>query len=207
MNNVTEIRHIGTIKEYHKTSIDVKLIQISSGEYRYDIRKYHDGEHGFRGISLEEEAAKSLFVLLGKEFGYLTPDATVETQENEKKAKKLPFLLEAEDMEKIEVSPQSISLKKCLDNINAVVDKEHMKSLSITSLKKWLVKEGYLSEEKREATIKRTYQVLNDKSQEIGITERKTYDTETKALIGTEVVFTEKAQRFLISNLTEIASV
>ncbi len=36
MDRITEVKHIGTIKEYSKTSIDIKLIQISSGEYRYD---------------------------------------------------------------------------------------------------------------------------------------------------------------------------
>lgn len=62
------IRNLGTVKEYSKVSIEVKVIRLNDGSERYDIRKYSDGEHRSRGISLEKDAAKNLYQILKKEF-------------------------------------------------------------------------------------------------------------------------------------------
>ena len=201
MSEIKELRNIGTIQEDGSYTIEVKLIEVSNGNERYDIRKHINGEHSFQGISLDEKAAKNLFLLLGKEFGYLPNDATIEKQEQ---AKSKVRSLSDEQIGQIKISEVSIAPKDFVKNINEAVDKKHMKGLSLTKLSSWLVYHGYLREEKRPATINRTVRLLSDKSSEIGITKRVVVDTSTGEVLQNDLVFSEQAQRFILGHLKEI---
>lgn len=206
MNEIKELRNIGTIQEDGSYTIEVKLIEVSNGNERYDIRKHINGEHGFQGISLDEKAAKNLFLLLGKEFGYLPSDTTIEKQEQTKSKVKSEFSLSDEQISQIKISEISITPKDFVKNINETIDKKHMKGLSLTKLSSWLVYHGYLREEKRPATINRTIRLLSDKSSEIGITQRVVVDASTGEVLQNEIAFSEQAQRFIIDHLNEITN-
>lgn len=206
MSEIKEIKHIGTIKDNNNYSIEVKLIEVSNGQERYDIRKYINGEHGYQGISLEEDAAKELFLVLGKEFGYLPDDATVEKQEQLKSKVKAEFFLSPEQISNISISNTSITPKEFIKNINDSIDRKHMKVFSLTKLSNWLVKQGYLREEKRPATINRTVRLLSERSSEVGITQKVVIDTATGEVLQNDIALSTEAQRFILDHLVEISS-
>ncbi len=206
MSEIKEKRHIGTIKEDGSYTIEVKLIEVSNGKERYDIRKHINGEHGYQGISLEADAAKYLFLLLGKEFGYLPEDATVEKQEQMKGKVKSEFYLSEEQISHIRVSATSVVPKDFVKTINEAIDKKQMKSLTVARLTGWLVKRGYLKEEKRPATINRTVRLLSDRSSEIGITQRVVVDTSSGEVLQNDIAFSTQAQRFILDHLRDIVS-
>lgn len=204
MSEIKELEHIGTIKESGIYTVEVKLIEVANGKERYDIRKHVSGEHGYQGISLETEAAKNLFLVLGKEFGYLPEDATIEKLEQQKGKVKSEFSLSSEQIKQIKVSDVSIAPKDFIKAVNDVIDRKHMKSLSVTRLSNWLVSQGYLKEEKRPATINRTVRLLSDRSSEIGITHKVVVDTSTGEVIQNDILFSAQAQRFILDHISEI---
>ena len=188
----------------NNSNIEIKTIELETGEKKYEIRKRITGSTGIHILSLSEYEAKALYLLLGKEFGYLPEDTSVESQEAGRNSIKTAFFLDDNQIERITISDTILTTKEFLKNINAAVDRKIMKPLSITLVNRWLVKNGYLKEEKRPAIINKTFRVLSDKSAEIGITEKVVVDSSTGEVLHSEIAFDSNAQRFILNHLVEI---
>lgn len=179
------------------------ITEIENGAKRYELRKKVIGSSAYHLITLNEDEAKQLYLLLGKELGYLFTDDSIKSVEEDRKSRRADFSLSEEQIKSIEFTEDPLTLKDFVKMINKHVDKVSMKLLSITPINKWLVKNGYLSEEKRPSTIYKTVRVITDKASEIGITEEVIVDKAGKVLTS-QVAYPPEAQRFILEHLNEI---
>ncbi len=117
------------------------------------------------------------------------------------KRKKFTFFLSKAEKEKIEISDVPISISMFTYNINEHIDSHRMKKLKAEQITSWLMNKGYL--EKYENEEGKTFKVLTDKSDSIGITTEK----RTSKYGNTYPVnlYNKNAQKFIIENLDEIS--
>ena len=112
-----------------------------------------------------------------------------------------PFYLPTELHGNIEITQEPVMIKQFTEKINSLVDVTAMKKLSPTKFTSWLVKKGFLSEER-----------VNDKwrkmptqaGSDLGI-----YFEQRESQYGeyNAIFYPESVQQFLVDNLEEILSV
>lgn len=116
------------------------------------------------------------------------------------KRKKIPFYLTQQQIEKIELSKEPISISAFVHLINSVCEYEHMKKLKATDITTWLEKQGYISEiidfgdySSRE---------LTKKSKEIdisSISKTNRYGNDYNVIL-----YGYEAQKFILDHLSDI---
>lgn len=195
-----EVASLGTVTEYDKASIEVKKIELADGSFRYNLRKYFEGEQLFKEISIDQNAARWLYFMLGKELGYLPDYADADYFSSNKKCE---FSITEEQIKRIKVIERPINTKDFVKNINQFTDRKAMKLFSATSLQKWLVVKGYMQETKERQTVNRTVRKLTSLSGNIGLFEGQFVDAYTGE-VKSEIQLTAQAQRYILDNLQEI---
>lgn len=103
---------------------------------------------------------------------------------------------------KVNISAKPIGINEVAKRINAVVDK-NMKGITGARIASWLADKGYLSIEKYSEQATKTRKVLNGRSHELGITMTTTVDIKTGKSCE-KLLYSEKAQNFILSHLHEI---
>lgn len=63
-----------------------------------------------------------------------------------------------------------------IKNINSVVDAENMEKLSLTTINKWLLKQGYLAESKVATVVNKNVKTVTPLSAQIGVIEQTVVD-------------------------------
>ena len=109
------------------------------------------------------------------------------------------------NVENVKISQKPIALATLVMNINKETTNKKMRNLGASLIKHWLVKNGYISEEKV-AVLKNVNELrLTDKSEKLGIIEESVVD-QTTGEVKSSVKLTEKAQTFILNNLTSIVN-
>lgn len=117
--------------------------------------------------------------------------------------KKVPFRLSGEQQRRVFIDREPVTARTFISRINRVIDGEAMERLSIKSIHAWLLKNGYISESKQPAVIRRTVLKPLPKAAGIGILEQETLDPETGEL-STRMVLSPEGQRFLLDHLEQM---
>lgn len=117
---------------------------------------------------------------------------------------KVNFEISREQIGRVEVSQIPIGINDIAKHINAVTDK-NMKGISGAKIASWLVDAGYLTLERYSTPSEKTRKVLNERSHELGITKTSITDKRTGEICD-KLLYSENAQRFILSNLDKIAA-
>lgn len=112
---------------------------------------------------------------------------------------KNPFSVTAEQITKINIKSENVPISELTSEINSVVDDTNMKKLQPKIINDWLVQNGYLSN--HEDKMGHNHRELTEKSSEIGITSKQGMGTFGEYTI---ILYSEKAQKFIVDNLLEI---
>lgn len=115
-----------------------------------------------------------------------------------KKVKK-PFSITSEQITKINIKSENIAISELTAEINSAADDTDMKKLQPKIINDWLVQNGYLNN--REDKMGHNHRELTEKSPEIGITSKQGMGTFGEYTI---ILYSEKAQKFIVDNLLEI---
>ena len=117
--------------------------------------------------------------------------------------KKAPFSLTWHQKSNIQISETPILPSVFLKNINNTIEKDSMEKLSITTINKWLIKQGYLSESKVPTVINKRVKALTPLSASIGVIEKSVVDYETGETKA-QLLFSKQAQEFILDNIDSI---
>ncbi|MGN1457149.1 MAG: hypothetical protein ACI4XP_04240 [Acutalibacteraceae bacterium] len=112
---------------------------------------------------------------------------------------KSPFSITAEQIAMINIKAENVPISELTSEINSVVDDTNMKKLQPKIINDWLVQKGYLSN--REDKMGHNHRELTEKSSEIGIISKQGMGTFGEYTI---ILYSEKAQKFIVDNLLEI---
>lgn len=119
----------------------------------------------------------------------------------EKKA----FNLSAEERSRVRLSEEPITPTAFVKRLNDVIDAEATKKLSLTVVNNWLLKKGYMVDEKVPTVINKTVRKLSPSSESIGIFEEEVVDKKSNQR-SVRLVFSRQTQEFLLENLDDILS-
>ncbi|MCD7828337.1 MAG: hypothetical protein LUG85_07390 [Clostridiales bacterium] len=119
--------------------------------------------------------------------------------------KKTAFSMDPQRRNNIQITDNPISLSAFVKNINVAVDTESMEKLSLTTVNKWLLKQGYLTESKVPAVINRNVKMTTHLSEQIGVIEQTIVDQKTGET-KTQLLFSKQAQEFILNNMDAIIS-
>lgn len=119
--------------------------------------------------------------------------------------KKTAFSMDPQRRNNIQITDNPISLSAFVKNINVAVDTESMEKLSLTTVNKWLLKQGYLTESKVPAVINRNVKMTTHLSEQIGVIEQTIIDQKTGET-KTQLLFSKQAQEFILNNMDAIIS-
>lgn len=123
------------------------------------------------------------------------------SEKNEtKREKKARFKISETNKARIWVPDISITISQLVDNINSVIDTSKMRKMSVSKIEKWLVSKGILDMEIIDNRMRR---VVNERSEEYGISERKGSDG--RGCVINSIVLDRVGQSFIINNLNAIA--
>lgn len=117
----------------------------------------------------------------------------------QKKAKKVPFEIKPEQIERFAYSDTPIPLSEIATRVKALIDSENMQSLTYKDFATWLVDIGMLKEIENSEGKKKKYPTKMGES--LGIS------TETRQGMYGEyvvVVYNIEAQKFVIDNLPSV---
>jgi len=112
-----------------------------------------------------------------------------------------PFALPHELREKIEITKEPAMIKSFTERINNLVDLSAMRNLKVTAFTSWLVDKGYLYEE---VVNGKKYKKPTQSGQTLGIT-AEWRDGQYSGYMA--VLYSERAQQFLVDHLDEIIAV
>lgn len=95
------------------------------------------------------------------------------------------------------------SLSEFIEQLNSVIDIERYQKLTFSPINKWLINEGYLH---RELDVDRGKwnTIPTDKGKEVGI--KQIMRTDSKGMKYKASLYGEKAQVFLVDNISQILS-
>ncbi len=113
--------------------------------------------------------------------------------------RKAPFFLPALPRERIPISGEALTTAAFVKNINIAVDAESMEKLSLTTLNRWLKKQGLVEESKERTTVQRTVRHVTPAAAGVGILERSAVDPRTGEL-SSEIALTRQAQEYILSH-------
>lgn len=137
--------------------------------------------------------------------GIVTLPATESSQGYAVVKKKSVFSINQQQKNSIRVTNNPIIPSVFIKNINSVVDSENMEKLSLTTINKWLLKQGYLTESKVPTVINKNVKTVTPLSTQIGVIEQTVVDPKTgEAKI--QLLFSRQAQEFILDNIESILS-
>ena len=112
-----------------------------------------------------------------------------------------PFSVAADELKRVVLSDQSVSISVFVKAVNDAVGNDGMKKLNHTTLTKWLVDEGFLRVV--QDGDNKTHKELTEKSAGIGMSS-EVRDGQSGAY--TMDLYNRQAQQFLLDNLLSIVS-
>ncbi len=119
--------------------------------------------------------------------------------------KKAIFSIDSQRRNSIRITNNPIIPSAFLKNINATVDTESMEKLSLTTINKWLLKQGYIVESEVPAVINKKVKTITRLSEQIGIIEQTIVD-QRNGEAKMQLLFTKQVQEFILDNLDVIIS-
>lgn len=119
--------------------------------------------------------------------------------------KKMLFSIDTEQRRRIQITDNPITPAVFVKTINSVVNTEVMEKLSLTTINKWLLKKGYISESKVPTVINKNVKTITPLSNQIGIIEQAVVDTKTGE-VKAQLLFSRQAQEFILNNIEAIIS-
>lgn len=128
------------------------------------------------------------------------------SQEYTMARKKSAFSLNQQQRRNIHISNSPIIPSAFIKNINSVVNVEMMEKLSLKTINKWLLKQGYLSEQKVPTVVNKNVKTITSTSANIGVIEQTIVDQKTGEA-KTQVFFSRQAQEFILDNIESIVSI
>lgn len=137
--------------------------------------------------------------------GIVTLPATEFSHGYEAVKKKSVFSLNQQQRNSIRVTNNPIIPSAFIKNINSVVDSDNMEKLSLTTINKWLLKQGYLTESKVPTVINKNVKTVTPLSTQIGVIEQTVVDPKTGEA-KTQLLFSRQAQEFILDNIESILS-
>lgn len=137
--------------------------------------------------------------------GIVTLPATEFSHGYEAVKKKSVFSLNQQQRNSIRVTNNPIIPSAFIKNINSVVDSDNMEKLSLTTINKWLLKQGYLTESKVPTVINKNIKTVTPLSMQIGVIEQTVVDPKTGEA-KTQLLFSRQAQEFILDNIESILS-
>lgn len=137
--------------------------------------------------------------------GIVTLPATEFSHGYEAVKKKSVFSLNQQQRNSIRVTNNPIIPSAFIKNINSVVDSDNMEKLSLTTINKWLLKQGYLTESKVPTVINKNVKTVTPLSMQIGVIEQTVVDPKTGEA-KTQLLFSRQAQEFILNNIESILS-
>lgn len=137
--------------------------------------------------------------------GIVTLPATEFSHGYEAVKKKSVFSLNQQQRNSIRVTNNPIIPSAFIKNINSVVDSDNMEKLSLTTINKWLLKQGYLTESKVPTVINKNVKTVTPLSMQIGVIEQTVVDPKTGEA-KTQLLFSRQAQEFILDNIESILS-
>ncbi len=117
--------------------------------------------------------------------------------------KKAIFSINQYQRSSIRITNDPIIPSAFIKNINSVVDAETMEKLSLTTINKWLLKQGYLTESKVPTVVNKNIKTLTPLSAQIGVIEQTIIDQKTGEA-KTQLLFSRQAQEFILDNIDSI---
>lgn len=137
--------------------------------------------------------------------GIVTLPATEFSHGYEAVKKKSVFSLNQQQRNSIRVTNNPIIPSAFIKNINSVVDSDNMEKLSLITINKWLLKQGYLTESKVPTVINKNVKTVTPLSTQIGVIEQTVVDPKTGEA-KTQLLFSRQAQEFILDNIESILS-
>lgn len=137
--------------------------------------------------------------------GIVTLPATEFSHGYEVVKKKSVFSLNQQQRNSIRVTNNPIIPSAFIKNLNSVVDSDNMEKLSLTTINKWLLKQGYLTESKVPTVINKNVKTVTPLSMQIGVIEQTVVDPKTGEA-KTQLLFSRQAQEFILNNIESILS-
>lgn len=137
--------------------------------------------------------------------GIVTLPATEFSHGYEAVKKKSVFSLNQQQRNSIRVTNNPIIPSAFIKNINSVVDSDNMEKLSLTTINKWLLKQGYLTESRVPTVINKNVKTVTPLSTQIGVIEQTVVDPKTGEA-KTQLLFSRQAQEFILDNIESILS-
>lgn len=119
--------------------------------------------------------------------------------------KKAVFSIEPQQRMSIQITNDPITPSAFVKNVNSVVNTETTEKLSLTTINKWLLKQGYIAESKVPTVVNRNVKTVTPLSTQIGIIEQTVVDQKTGEA-KTQVLFSRQAQEFILNNIDAIIS-
>lgn len=117
--------------------------------------------------------------------------------------KKSAFSIDLQQRNNIKISDKPILPATFIKNVNSVIDADSMEKLSITSINKWLLKQGYVAEQKIPTVINRNIKTITPLSSEIGIVEETIVDKKTGEA-KLQIMFSRQTQEFILNNIESV---
>lgn len=121
-------------------------------------------------------------------------------KDKKKKTEKSEFFLTHEQIVSLEPNVSELSITKVASMINACVDEDNMKKLKVTTITRWLVSIGLLTETVDESG--RSIKLPTDDGQMLGLSVRVFCDADRESKY---VVYSPDAQQFIFDNIETIA--
>lgn len=135
--------------------------------------------------------------------GIVSMPATESSQGYTAVKKKSVFSINPQQRSNIRITNNPIIPSAFIKNINSVVDAENMEKLSLTTINKWLLKQGYLAESKVATVVNKNVKTVTPLSAQIGVIEQTIVDQKTGEA-KTQLLFSRQAQEFLLDNIESI---
>lgn len=120
------------------------------------------------------------------------------------RVRKLPFALSKEQICRVPVSDEALSLNAFLKNVNRAVDARQMERLPLRAINAYLAAQGYVVETREPETVQRLCRRPSESSAAIGLAETEVTNPKTGE-IKRQLTLSMRGQDYLLAHLDEIA--
>lgn len=135
--------------------------------------------------------------------GVVAMPATEHSQGYVVMKKKAGFSIGQQQKSSIKITNAPIIPSAFIKNINSAVNAETMEKLSLVTVNRWLMKQGYLSETKVPTVINKNVKTVTPRSAQIGIIEQTVVDPKTGEARA-QLLFSRQAQEFILEHISAI---
>ena len=113
--------------------------------------------------------------------------------------------LTAQQRRQVTISSAPLLPSAFVKRINAVIDPQSSRKVSLVKINKWLLKNGYLAETKVPTVVNKSVKVITPLATTIGVMESLVVDKKTGEA-KSQIFFSQDAQEFILQNINEIAN-